>query len=154
MLALSTVSITGNDTLIINGRVIANLADGDNGALTFPNELMSVKTGKNANTLYAFNNMGVQAELTLRLVRGSPDDRFLTALNNSMQLSPATFVLMTGTFVKRTGNGLGFVTNDTYVLQGGVFFKNVEVTSNAEGNTDQSAAIHSIRWGQASRSII
>lgn len=151
---MNTVSITGNDTVIINGRNLNNLADGDNSTLTHPNELMSVKTGKNSNTVFAYNAAGQQGEMLLRLIRGSSDDRFLNALLKRMQLDPATFILMTGKFVKRAGNGIGIVTNDTYILLGGVFFKQVDVTSNAEGNTDQAIAVYSIRWGNVMRAIL
>jgi len=150
----STVSITGNDTVIINGRNLINLAEGDNGALTHPNELMTVKTGKNGNTIYAYNTSGQQGELVLRLIRGSADDRFLNSQLMTMKRDPAAFFLMSGKFVKRAGDGNGFVTNDTYIMLGGVFFKQVDVTSNAEGNTDQAVAVYSIRWGNVFRAIL
>lgn len=150
----STVSITGNDTIIINGRNLLNLAEGDNGALTHPNELMTVKTGKNGNTIYAYNTSGQQGELVLRVIRGSMDDRFLNSQLKTMQADPASFFLMSGKFVKRSGNGASVVTNDTYIMLGGVFFKQVDATSNAEGNTDQAVSIYSIRWGNVFRAII
>lgn len=151
---MSTVSITGNDTLIINGFNIFDLADGDNCALTHPNEIMSVKTGKNGNTIYALNNTGQQGETVFRVIRGSFSDRFLNRLLKQMQANPAGFVLMSGKFIKRAGNGLGFVTNDTYLLIGGVFFKLVDASSNAEGNTDQAVAVYSLRWGNVVRAIL
>lgn len=151
---MNTVSITGNDTVIINGRNLLNLADGDNSQLTHPNELMTVKTGKNGNTVYAYNASGQQGEMLLRIVRGSSDDRYLNAISKRMQIDPASFILMTGKFVKRAGNGIGLVTNDTYILVGGVFFKQVDATSNAEGNTDQAIAVYSIRWGNVLRAIL
>lgn len=150
----TTQTITGNDTLIIDGFNLIDLIDGDNGALTHPNELMTVKTGKNGNTIYAYNASGRQAELVLRLVRGSASDRFLNQRMKMMELDPAAFVLMRGTFIKRAGNGFGLITNDTYILVGGVFFKRTDATSNAEGNTDQAVAVYSIRWGNAVRAIM
>lgn len=140
--------------LLINGFNIIDLADGDNSALTHPNELMAVKTGKDGNTVYAGNATGQQGELILRIIRGSFSDRFLNGLLNTQRRDPAAFPLMSGKFIKRAGNGLGFVTNDTYMLIGGVFFKLVDATSNAEGNTDQALAIYSLRWGNVFRSIM
>jgi hypothetical protein len=151
---MSTVSLTGRDSLIIDGRVILDLADGDNSAITFPNEIMAVKTGKGGNTLYADNATGKQADLSLRIIRGSADDRFLNAKLKQQDRDPAAFPLMSGRFIKRTGNGFGFVTNDTHVLQGGVFFKNVETKSNAEGDTEQSVAVYSLRFGNVVRAIL
>ena len=74
------VSLVGNDTLQINDRVLLDLADGDVGALTFPNDIMGVKTGKNGNSLYAFNASGLMCELILRIIRGSDDDKYLNTL--------------------------------------------------------------------------
>lgn len=151
---MSTVSLTGNDTLIIDGFNLIDLADADNGVLTHPNELMTVKTGKNGNTLYAYNATGQQGELVVRVIRGSASDRFLNQRMKQMQADPASFVLMRGTFIKRAGNGLGLTTNDTYVLIGGVFFKKVDAKSNAEGDTEQAVAVYSIRWGNVLRAIM
>ena len=38
---MSTVSLTGSDTIIVNDRVISDLADGDCVALDFPNDIAS-----------------------------------------------------------------------------------------------------------------
>ncbi len=149
-----STSLTGNDTLIINGFNLIDLADGDNSTLTHPNELMTVKTGKNGNTLYAYNGSGNQGELTVRLVRGSASDRFMNSLMKQMKLDPALFTLLRGTFIKRTGNGFGLITNDTYVLVGGVFSKQVDVKSNAEGDTEQSVSVYTIKWGAVLRAIV
>jgi len=149
-----STSLTGNDTLIINGFNLIDLADGDNSTLTHPNELMTVKTGKNGNILYAYNGSGNQGDLTVRLVRGSASDRFLNSLMKQMKLDPALFTLMRGTFIKRTGNGFGLITNDTYVLVGGVFSKQVDAKSNAEGDTEQSVSVYTIKWGAVLRAIV
>ena len=154
MFGTTTTSITGNDTVIINNRNLVNLGDGDNGDLKHPNELATVKTGKNGNTLIAYNASGQQGEMTLRVMRGSSDDIFLNALLKSWQLDPAGFFLLTGKFVKRIGDGFGLVRNDTYVLTGGVFFKGVDAKSNAEGDTEQSLALYNFRWGNVMRALL
>lgn len=151
---MATTSLTGNDVIIVDGRNLTDLADGDNGALTHPNELSTTKIGKNGNALIAYNATGEVGELILRVVRGSSDDRFLNQRTKAFQRDPASFILMRGTFIKRSGNGIGFTTNDTYVLQGGVPFKKVDTTSNAEGNTDQAVAIHSLRFASVMRGIM
>lgn len=154
MFGTTTTSITGNDTVVINGRNLVNFADGDNSTLTHPNELASVKTGKGGNTLIAYNATGQQGEMILRIMRGSSDDVFLNGLLKRWQLDPASFQTLTGKFIKRVGNGYGLVRNDTHVLVGGVFFKLTEAKSNAEGDTEQSVAIYSIRWSSVLRAII
>jgi hypothetical protein len=150
----TTTAITGKDVLVLAGRLILGLADGDNSALTHPNELFTVKTGKDGNSLYAYNATGQQGELVVRLVSGCSDDVFLNGLLKLMQADPAAFPLMPGQLVKRIGNGLGLVRNDTVIMLGGVFSKQVDRTSNAEGNTDQAVSVYTIRFGNVFRAIL
>lgn len=150
---MATVALSGDDTIKINERSLVDFADGDIGKLTFPNELMGVKTGKNGNSLFAFNETGRQADLELRLVRGTPDDKFMLNLLTLMKNNPAGFILMTGDFIKVVGDGQGNTANDTYVLSGGVFTNEVEATSNAEGNTDQAVAMYKLKFTNAPRII-
>lgn len=148
------VSLTGDDTIVVAGRVLTNFGDADNASLAFPNELATVKTGKNGNAIFALNEMGRQADIILRIIRGAPDDLFLNTLLVRQRQDFATFILMTGQFVKRVGNGLGAVAADTYLMQGGIFSKQVEAKSNVEGDTEQSLSIYNIKYAQAIRSIL
>lgn len=148
------VSLTGNDTVVISGRVITNFADADNASLVFPNDIASVKTGKNGNALFALNEMGRQADAILRMIRGSPDDIFLNDLLSLQRADFASFILMTGQFTKRVGDGFGNILADTYLMQGGIFSKNVEVKSNVEGDTEQSLAIYPLKFANAIRALL
>lgn len=150
---MATVSLSGNDTLKINNRSLTDLADGEVGKISFPNELVGVKTGKNGNSLYGFNHTGKQCELTLRLIRGSADDKFMLSLLTQMQNNFPGFPLLTGQFIKVVGDGKGNVVNDTYVLSGGIFSKQVEADSNAEGSTDQSVAIYTLKFTVSPRVV-
>ena len=58
-----------------------------------------------------------------------------------------------GELVKRVGDGQGNITTDTYLVTGGVFTKNVEVKSNAEGDTEQSVAVYTIHFGNNTRTL-
>lgn len=151
-MALTTVvSLTGNDTVVINGRVLTNFGDADNATVTFPNDTANVKTGKNGNAIFAQNQMGLQCETILRMIRGSQDDLFLNGILSTQQQDFAAFVLMVGQFIKRIGDGLGDVANDTYLLAGGVFVKQVEAKSNVEGDTEQSLAIYHLKFSNVTR---
>ena len=150
---MSVVSLTGNDTIKLNDRVLSDFADGEIGGITFPNNIMEVKTGKNGNSLFAFNNSGRQCEAMLRIMRGSADDKFLQDLFTLMINSPTTFTLLNGSFIKVIGNGAGATQNDTYVMTGGVFTKQIEVSSNADGSTDQALAIYHLKFTNSPRVI-
>ena len=86
-------------------------------------------------------------------MRGSSDDKFLNNLLALMKNDPSVFSLMQGEFVKNVGDGAGNITSDTYIMSGGVFKKQVEVVDNADGNTDQAIAVHTLAFTNSPRSI-
>lgn len=150
---MPTIAMSGNDTVILNNRVFADFADGNVAELTFPNDIASVKTGKNGNSIYGLNESGKQSDLVIRVIRGSSDDKFLNGLLAQQQNNFAGTILAAGQFVKKIGDGKGNITNDTYVCSGGVFTKQVEATSNVEGESEQSVAIYNLRFSNSPRAI-
>lgn len=148
-----TVSLTGNDTIVIGGFNLVDLADGDVGKLTFPNDLANLKTGKNGNSIYALNASGQQAEVELRVIRASRSDKFLQSILQSMVSNFAAFVLLDGQFVKRSGDGQGNISYDTYILSGGIFVRNVDAKENVEGDTEQSISLFRLKFANAPRAI-
>ena len=145
--------LSGSDTITINNRIFADFADGNVAELTFPNDIANVKTGKNGNSIYGLNETGRQAELKIKLLRGSSDDKFLNGLLASQQNNFAGFPLMIGELVKKLGDGAGNIASDTYILGGGIFTKQVEAKSNVEGETDQSTVTYTIKFSNAPRAI-
>jgi hypothetical protein len=156
---MATLSLTGNDTISLDlagdGSLtpLVNLGDGDVGSLTHPNSLTELKKGKNGNTIIALNETGDTAELVIRVLRASPDDKSLNSRLTTMKQDFASFVTMSGEIVKRIGDGAGNVSNDIYSLSAGSFSKRVEATSNVEGDTEQALAIYTIIFANSSRRI-
>lgn len=151
---MPTVAYTGQDTAIINNRVLNDLADGDCVVVTYPNELMNVKIGKNGNAIYGVNETGKIAEVKYRVLRGSSDDKFLNGLLAIQKgPNPENFVLLTGELVKNMGNGGAGVAGDTTVLSGGVFTKQPDVKSNVEGDPSQAVTEYTLRYSAAPRVI-
>lgn len=150
---MATVALTGADTIIINDRILADLADGNCVELTFPNDIASVKTGKNGNSIYGLNETGKQCEVKVRLVRGSADDKFLNSLLAQQQNNFAGTVLLIGEFIKKLGDGAGNITSDTYIMSGGVFNKQVEAKMNVDGESEQSVAIYMMKYSNSPRTI-
>lgn len=150
---MSVAALSGSDTVVINGRLLANLADESALELTFPNSIAEVKVGKNGNSIYALNETGKACEVKMRVVRGSPDDLWLNNLLQQQDANFAFFVLMTGTFTKKIGDGAGNLNSDIYQLSGGIFSKRVEAAMNVAGNTDQSVAIYSMKFSNAPRAL-
>lgn len=149
----ASVSMSGDDTIIINNKLLPDLGDGNVVELTFPNDIADVKTGKNGNSIYGLNASGKQCEVKIRCLRASFSDKFLNGLLASQQNSFASFPLMTGSFIKKIGDGAGNINNDTYVMNGGVFTKQVEGKSNVEGDIEQSLAIYTIKFTNSPRAI-
>ena len=151
---MSIYALTGNDTLIINERVITNLADGSTITINYDNDSVGISTGKDDNTIYSDNRQGSNASLELRLVRGSEQDIYFNGLSIQQSRDLPTFTLMQGSFSKRVGDGFGNVKFDNYTLLGGVFTKRApQVTENLNGETDQGVSIYNITFATASRSL-
>lgn len=147
------VSLTGDDTIKINDQIFADFGDGDTAVLDFPNDLMQAKTGKDGNSIFAFNNSGRQCTFVLRLLRGGSDDTFLNNLFASQVNSPAGFTLLTGEFIKNIGDGQGNIRQDIYALSGGTFKRGVNAKENTEGDTEQAISVWNLLFTNAPRSI-
>lgn len=148
-----TYTVTSNDTLTLNGHVFNDLGTGDVTTITFPNQRMTRKSGKNGNTIYAQNANGLNADLVIRAMRGSSDDAYLQQLINTQPDDFPSTVLLNGTFVKRLGDGLGNVQSDTYVLQGGIISKLVDGKENVEGDTTQGEAVYNVIFAAGNRKL-
>ena len=150
---MTLMTLTGEDTIILNEAVLTDLADGDVGTLDFPNDIMAMSTGKNKNTIFAKDESGCNAELVIRVPRGSSDDKRLNGLFQSQENNFTGFVLLSGAVVKRLGDGAGNITYDTYPLEAGMFRRAVDVASNVNGDTNQGVSIYTIRFALATRAL-
>ena len=91
---MTLMTLTGEDTIIINNVPLIDLADGDVGSLTFPNDVMAMSTGKNKNTIFAKDEAGCNAELVVRVPRASSTDKRLNGLFQSQENNFTGFVLI------------------------------------------------------------
>ena len=67
-------------------------------AVAAPNDLAAAKSSKNGNVIYAFNESGRQVELSLRVLLGSDDDKFLNSRLQEQKSDFSGFILLTGSF--------------------------------------------------------
>ncbi len=151
---MSFVSMSGSDVVIINGTILTCLGDENVAELDFPNEIGQVKTGKNGNSIYGFNAAGQQADLKLRVLRASKDDKYLNGLLAAQQGNFAGTVLVVAQLIKKIGDGQGNISNDIYVLGGGIFTKPVPAKSNVQGDTEQSQATYMLRFSSSPRAFL
>ena len=150
---MGVFKLTGNDVIKINERLFTDLPSGEVCKVSFSTDIVTVKTGKNGNAIFASNESGNQATMELRVLRGSSDDKWLNSLLLSYKNDPTKFVLMSAELIKRMGDGQGNVSNDTYILQGGAFTKLVEGVSNVEGDIEQAVSKYTMMFAIAPRAI-
>lgn len=152
---MAIYTITGNDTLVLWNRVFTNFAEGEVTKIDFTDDIVKLKTGKNQNTIYSRNESGNNATLTLRLLRGTPDDRFMRSelAKTTGSSSFSKYILGTGQFVKTLGDGLGNEIKDIYNLEGGMITKIPSVTENVDGDINQGVTVYEIKFALAKPSI-
>jgi hypothetical protein len=148
---MTTNTITGKDTLTINNNVFNDFAFGDVSTVKYNNKRVETKTGKNRNTIFADNASGANAEVALRLIKGSSDDIFLQTILAQQDADFASSVLMTGTFVKRLGDGQGNASSEVYALQGGMIEKYIDSKSSSEGDVEQGVSVYNMMFAYAVR---
>lgn len=144
-------TVTSDDTLTLFGRVFNNFADGDNSMIVFNNDRAKMKTGKNKNTIFAKDESGNNANLTLRLMKGSDDDQFLQTFLSQSDADFVSTQLASGQFVKRLGDGQGNSLREVYTLQGGIFTRQVDGKENVNGDTNQGVAVYNMMFASAAR---
>jgi len=150
---MGQVSLTGNDTITLMGTVLTAFPDGDSAELTFPNDLTTVRAGKNGNTIYALNTAGLLCQLVVRVLRGSADHKMLAADLSAYVQNPPGYVLHGCKIVKRIGDGQGTITNDSYNLKGLAPTKIPPTTSNVSGDESQTIATFTYQGVITSESI-
>lgn len=149
----STYALTGKDTIIINDIPLTDFADGDIGNLEIPNNLFAIQTGKDGNTIFALDESGQNATLTVRVLMSSNDDKRLNGLIPKSD-SFAETILMTGAVVKQVGDGQGNVSYNTYTLAGGMIQKKPDIKTNVNGDTTQAVVTYTIQFANGNRAIV
>lgn len=149
----SSYALTGHDVIILNDIPLKDFADGDIGTLEVNNDLFAIQTGKNGNTIFAYDEAGRNATLTLRVLMSSGDDKRLNGMVPKHEGFEST-ILINGSVVKMVGDGAGNVSYNTYLLKGGMIQRKPNMTSNVNGETQQAVVEYVIQFADAERSIV
>lgn len=150
---MATFALTGNDSIILKDIPLNDFADGDIGTLEIPNNIFAMQTGKDGNTIFALDESGNNANLTVRLMMSSPDDKRLNGLIPKSS-SFAETILLTGAVIKQVGDGTGKVSYNTYTLSGGLISKKPNIKTNVNGDASQAVVEYSIMFANGNRSIL
>lgn len=147
------VTLSGDDISIIGDRILADLADGDVVNLDFPNNITEGKKGKNGNTIITFNATGEQVTATIRVIKGSADDKFFNQELNTYRNNKAGYILLDGQFIKRSGDGQGNIINEIYNMINGFVQKIPNSKENVEGDSEQGVSIYQLMFMSTNRSF-
>lgn len=150
-------SFTARDVLVCKDYqgewILSDFADGTVAELNAPNELSTLTTGYNGNSLGSHNEPGRQRELTLRLVKGSADDKRFNANYNLWKNRDIRFKPLEMTFTKNVAHETGSITNDRVTCYFGLPTGQPAQVADMNGNTDQVVSVYSIRFGNSERSM-
>lgn len=151
---MAIMTLVGDDSLVINDYPIdTDFEDGDTCTIDFPNDLFSMSTGKNKNTIYAKNEAGSNFSMTFSVAKGGAVDIFLNGLRVQQDSDFVRFTLMNGAFTKVLGDGEGNVKEDQYILKGMMFKKNPGAKGNSAGDTEQGKTTYIIDGAVATRGL-
>lgn len=150
-------SYTASDTIIFKDYrgefTLSDFADGTVAQLTAPNELSQTSTGWNGNSLGAHNEPGRQRECTLRIVKGSADDKRLNENYNLWKNRDLRYKPFNATFIKNVGHNDGSITPDTVECYFGLPAGQPEQVTDVAGDTNQVVSVYMIRFGNSERSM-
>lgn len=148
---------TANDVIVAtdyNGDwILSDFADGTVAELSAPNELSAITTGYNGNSLGSHNEPGRQRDLTIRLVKGSSDDKRLNASYNLWKNRDRSFKPLSMSFTKNIAHSDGSITNDKVSCYFGLPTGQPSQVTDTAGNTEQVVSIYTIRFGNSERSM-
>ena len=149
----SSFSLSGNDTIIYGTTVLTDFPNGKIFEATWADTLVEQKVGKNGTVISVFKPLGKKAKATLRLLRASGNDTLVNSDLVNMQVDFPSFKTITLTANKRFGDGNGNIVNDTIVFKGGLVMKNPSISTDVDGDTEQSVISYELTFGSFIRTI-
>lgn len=149
---MAILSLIGDDTIMFNNDILTCFSAGEVAKLSYTSDLATVKTGKNSNTIYAYNASGTQASFEIKVLKGSLDDDKLQGRLQTYRDNPVGYYVDTVILTKLYGDGKGVIRAEKYILEAGIPVKQVEATVNVEGDTDQAISVYTWIFNNAIRS--
>ncbi len=132
---------------------LTDYANGNVAELSTPNELSSMTTGYNGNGLAAHNEPGRQRVLTLRLVKGSGQDRRLNETFELWKKRDGRFKPLKAACTKNIGHGDGSITHDTTTVFFGIPGNAPTTFINTEGDIEQLVSIFTFNFADYERTL-
>lgn len=132
---------------------LSDFADGTVAELAASNELSTVVTGYNGNGLGAHNEPGRQRTLTLRLVKGSGDDKRINESYELWKKRDLRFKPFKCVFTKNISHSDGSITHDVVECYFGLPTGVPSQSINTSGEIEQDVTIYTITFADHMRNV-
>ena len=152
-MATYTDTFVGSATIIINGRTLSDFGFGTVAEITCPNQIAGMDIGKDFNTVFSLQPAGSQADLKIKIIKGSKDDVFLNSLYESFKDSFESSIAITGSFISRVGDGNGNVITTAWVLNGGIPTTHPADKYDVAGDREQALMGYSFSFARGIRTL-
>lgn len=151
---MALTTLVAGDTFILNDYPVdLEFANGDVVTIEYPTDAVTRTPGKNGNTIFAEVSGGNNVDVTMKLMRGGPADKFVNGLLSQMIRDFGGFVPMNGAFVKRL-NQDGKVVYDNTSLGGLMFKKKPGAKGNVDGDGEQGTITYEFLGANGTRGLI
>lgn len=148
-----TDTFVGSATVIINGRTLSDFGFGNVVDITCPNAIAGLDIGKDFNTVFSLEPAGSQADVKIKIIKGSKDDVYLNSLYESFKTTFESAIAITGSFISRVGDGNGNVITTAWVLNGGIPTNHPADKYDVSGDREQALMEYSFSFARGIRTL-
>lgn len=134
-----------NDTIILNSRLITDLANESVMQITLPNDVIVRTAAKDGNVVFSVNEEGYRSEITLRVLLGSADDKFLNGLCLPSTGDITTAIAFPLIVTKIYGDGTGSQSKAQYTIENCMMTKtSPDYINSTTGDVNQGISEYSM----------
>ena len=141
-------NFTGADTIIIDDKLINDLADGNCISITFPISNVNIVDGKDGNVIVS-KVEGQRIDVTIRVLVNGETDKYLTNKFYQYRNDSVGYVGFDATFRKKTGDGKGNKTAKEVIGKVGFVDKLPDTVTNTAGDVANGIAEYVIHFAKS-----
>lgn len=151
---MGVTTLVAGDTFLFNDIPMQlDFANGDVVTITYPNDLVTRTTGKNGNTIFAYNEAGNNADVMMKLMRGGKGDKSINGFLSQMVRNFGDYVPANAAFTKRLQED-GKTIFDNTTLGALMFKKKPDVKGNVDGDGEQGTITYEFYAASGDRGIL
>lgn len=143
-------NFTGDDTILLENRLLNDLADGNCIQATFPNSTVNITEGKDGNVIIS-KIEAKRIDVTIRCLAGGETDEFLTNKYYQYINDSAGYIGFSCCFKKKIGNGKGEKRTIEVGGEVGVVDKLPDMVDNTTGDVSNGVAEYLLHFSRGYR---